>query len=407
MSRTETILRETERWSADNYKPLPVVLERGEGPWVWDVNGKRYLDMLSAYSAVNQGHRHPRIVAALREQADRITLTSRAFHNDQMGPFLGELCTATGFAKALPMNTGAEAVETAIKAARKWGYQVKGVPEGRAEIIVCENNFHGRTTTIVGFSSEAQYRAGFGPFTPGFRLIPYGDADALREAITDSTVGFLVEPIQGEGGVVIPPEGYLARCAEICAERRVLLLADEIQTGLGRTGRLFCSDWDGVRADILIVGKALGGGVYPVSAILADEEVMGVFTPGDHGSTFGGNPLGAAVGRASLAVTLEEDLSGRADRLGVWFMERLRGIDSPHIEQVRGRGLMIGVVIRGSSGTARPFCEALMEEGILAKETHHQVIRFAPPLVITREVLEEALPIIEAVTRGTGVRVVG
>jgi len=394
---------EAERFSARNYKPLPVVLSRGEGCWVWDVDGNRYLDMLSAYSALNQGHRHPAVLAALREQAEAITLTSRAFHNDRMGPFLRELCEMTGFEKALPMNTGAEAVETAIKAARKWGYTVKGVPEGQAQIIACENNFHGRTTTIVGFSTEAQYRYGFGPFTPGFRVIPYGDATALEEAITDDTVGFLVEPIQGEGGVVVPPEGYLARCAEICAERDVLLLNDEIQTGLGRTGRLFCGDWDGTRGDILIVGKALGGGVYPVSAILADEEVMDVFAPGDHGSTFGGNPLGAAVGSAALRVIADERLPDRAQELGEWFKDRLRSIDSPHVEEVRGRGLMVGVVIRESSGTARPFCEALMDRGILAKETHHQVIRFAPPLVVTREILEEALESIEPVVRGEGV----
>jgi len=400
---TRAAMDEAERFSARNYKPLPVVLSRGEGCWVWDVDGNRYLDMLSAYSALNQGHRHPAVLAALREQAEAITLTSRAFHNDRMGPFLRELCEMTGFEKALPMNTGAEAVETAIKAARKWGYTVKGVPEGQAQIIACENNFHGRTTTIVGFSTEAQYRYGFGPFTPGFRVIPYGDATALEEAITDDTVGFLVEPIQGEGGVVVPPEGYLARCAEICAERDVLLLNDEIQTGLGRTGRLFCGDWDGTRGDILIVGKALGGGVYPVSAILADEEVMDVFAPGDHGSTFGGNPLGAAVGSAALRVIADERLPDRAQELGEWFKDRLRSIDSPHVEEVRGRGLMVGVVIRESSGTARPFCEALMDRGILAKETHHQVIRFAPPLVVTREILEEALESIEPVVRGEGV----
>lgn len=380
-----------------------MVISRAEGPWVFDVEGNRYLDMLSAYSALNQGHRHPRILEALKEQAGRVTLTSRAFHNDQMGAFLRNLCEATGFEKALPMNTGAEAVETAIKAARKWGYLHGGIPEGEAEIIACENNFHGRTTTIVGFSTEDQYRHGFGPFTPGFRTIPYGDADALDAAVTDRTVGFLVEPIQGEGGVVVPPDGYLARCQEICRDHGVLLLNDEIQTGLGRTGRLFCGDWDGVRGDVLIVGKALGGGVYPVSAILADEEVMQVFTPGDHGSTFGGNPLGAAVGRAALDVILEEELPRRADELGRWFMDELRSLASPHVEEVRGRGLMIGVEIRRESGTARPFCEALMERGILAKETHGQVIRFAPPLTIERAVLEEAFEEIAPVVHGEGV----
>ena len=396
-AKTDLYLSEADQFSAHNYKPLPVVLERGEGVWVWDVDGNRYLDMLAAYSALNQGHRHPEIIRAAQEQMARLTLTSRAFHNDQMGPFLRELCEATGFEKALPMNTGAEAVETAIKTVRKWGYKVKGVPEGQAEIIVCENNFHGRTTTIVGFSSEEQYKEGFGPFTPGFVTVPYGDVDAFEAAVTDNTVGFLVEPLQGEGGVVVPADGYLSRTAEICRERGVAYVADEIQTGLGRTGRLFCCDWEGVRPDVLIVGKALGGGVYPVSAAIADSEFMDVYRPGDHGSTFGGNPLGAAVGRASLRVILEEDLSHRSDELGSWFMDELRAIGSPHVEEVRGRGLMIGVVIKESSGTARPYCEALQAKGILAEETHHQVIRFAPPLIIEKSTLEEALVDIRAV----------
>lgn len=397
MGKTDRFLKEATRYSANNYKPLPVVLDRGEGAWVWDVDGKKYLDMLSAYSAVNQGHLHPEIIGAARAQMEKLTLTSRAFHNDQMGPFLQELCEATGFEQALPMNTGAEAVETAIKMVRKWGYQVKGVPAGKAEIIVCENNFHGRTTTIVGFSSEDQYREGFGPFTPGFTMVPYGDVEAFRNAVTPNTVGFLVEPLQGEGGVVVPPEGYLKETAAICRENGIAFIADEIQTGLGRTGRLFCCDWEDVRPDVLIVGKALGGGVYPVSAAIADRELMGVFHPGDHGSTFGGNPLGAAVARASLRVILEGDLAGRSDELGTWFMGRLRAIDSPHVEEVRGKGLMIGVVIKTSSGTARPFCEALQDRGILAKETHHQVIRFAPPLTIEKSLLEDALVDIEAV----------
>jgi ornithine--oxo-acid transaminase len=391
MGRTEELIREVDRWSAHNYHPLPVVLERGEGCWVWDVDGNRYLDMLSAYSAVNQGHRHPRVVGALMEQAQRLTLTSRAFHNDQMGAFLHQLCELMGYAKALPMNTGAEAVETAIKAVRKWGYTVKGVAAEAAEIIVCQNNFHGRTTTIVGFSSEGQYRHGFGPFTPGFKFIPYGDIGALRTAVAENTVGFLVEPLQGEGGVIVPPEGYMEEAQAICREANAKLMADEIQTGLGRTGRLLCSHWDGVTPDVVMLGKALGGGVYPVSACLADEEVMAVFAPGDHGSTFGGNPLAAAVGRAALDVMVDEKLPERAAELGDWFMGELDAIDSPHVEEVRGKGLMVGVVIRESSGTARPFCEALMERGILAKETHHQVIRFAPPLVVTEEILEEAL----------------
>ncbi len=391
MSKTKQYLDEAERYSAHNYKPLPVVLDRAEGAWVWDVDGRKYLDMLAAYSAVNQGHRHPAIVAAAEEQMAKLTLTSRAFHNDQMGPFLRELCEVTGFEQALPMNTGAEAVETAIKMVRKWGYQKKGVAAGRAEIICCEGNFHGRTTTIVGFSSDEQYRDGFGPFTPGFKLVPYGDIDAFEAAITPNTVGFLVEPVQGEGGVVIPPSGYLAAARALCDEHRIALMADEIQTGLGRTGRMFCCDWEGVRPDVLIVGKALGGGVYPVSAAIADREYMDVFRPGDHGSTFGGNPLGAAVGRASLRVIVEERLAERSDELGSWFMQQLAEIDSPHVTEVRGKGLMIGVVVREESGGARPFCEALQERGILAKETHHTVIRFAPPLVIERETLEQAL----------------
>jgi len=399
MQNTEAYILEAERWSAHNYAPLPVVIERGEGCWVWDVDGRRYLDMLSAYSALNQGHRHPIILSALQDQASRLTLTSRAFHNDRMGTFLKALAEATGFDRALPMNTGAEAVETAIKAARKWGYKVKGVPEDRAEIIVCENNFHGRTTTIVGFSSEPQYRDGFGPFAPGFRLIPHGDLDALEAAITDRTVAFLVEPIQGEGGIVVPPEGYFARAHEICGAQRVLLLNDEIQTGLGRTGRLFCGDWDGTRGDVLIVGKALGGGVYPVSGIVANDEVMDVFHPGDHGSTFGGNPLGAAVGLASLNVIRDEKLADRSDELGSWFMGRLREIDSPHVREVRGRGLMIGIEIKSGSGVARPFCEALKERGVLCNDTHHHTIRIAPPLVIDRATLEDVLPVFEEVLR--------
>lgn len=405
MSRTGDIIRESNLYSASNYGPLPVVLDRGEGCHVWDVDGRRYLDMLSAYSAVNQGHRHPDIIRALYDQASRLTLTSRAFHNDQMGPFLKSLCEATGFDRALPMNTGAEAVETAIKVARKWGYKTKGLPEGQAEIIVCENNFHGRTTTIVGFSSEAQYRDGFGPFAPGFKTIPYGDADALLAAITNRTVAFLVEPVQGEGGIVVPPDGYMSRCQEICRSNGVLLLNDEIQTGLGRTGKMFCGDWDGSRGDVLIVGKALGGGVYPVSAILADDDVMQVFQPGDHGSTFGGNPLGAAVGMAALDVIVKEELASRSLELGDWFANELRSIDSPHIDHIRGRGLMIGIVIKEESGPARSFCEALMDRGILCNDTHHQVIRISPPLVITREILEETLPLIMEVTSGAGVTV--
>ncbi len=394
---SERYLQEAVRYGAENYHPLPVVLTRGEGVWVWDVDGTRYMDMLSAYSALNQGHAHPRIVAALEEQARRLPLTSRAFHNDRMGPFLRSLCERSGYQKALPMNTGAEAVETAIKAARKWGYEVKGVPAGEAEIIVFDGNFHGRTTTVISFSSDSLYREGFGPFTPGFRLIPYGDLDALAGAMTERTVAVLVEPIQGEAGVVVPPEGFLRGASSLCRDHGALLVADEIQTGLGRTGRFFASQWEDVRPDIMVIGKALGGGVYPVSAILADAEVMDVFTPGTHGSTFGGNPLAAAVGQAALDVIVEERLPERAAELGSWFMEELRAIRAPAVEEVRGRGLLIGVVIHEDAGPARPFCEALKEKGMLVKETHEQVVRFAPPLVVTRQQLEDVLPAIRSV----------
>jgi len=377
-------LSEVERYSANNYHPLPLVLERGEGAWVWDVEGNKYLDCLAAYSAVNQGHRHPAIIAAAKAQLDRITLTSRAFHNDQMGPFLHDLCELTGYERALPMNSGAEAVETALKAVRRWGYRVKQIPANKAEIIVCADNFHGRTTTIVSFSSDPHYNDGFGPFTPGFRIIPFGDLKALEQAITPNTAAFLVEPIQCEGGVLIPPAGYLKGAADLCRKHNVLFVADEIQTGLGRTGKLFASEWDGVRPDVMVIGKALSGGVYPVSAMLADRNVMDVFEPGSHGSTFGGNPLAAAIGRAALKVLVDEKLAERAHELGMWFLGELKKITSPHVKEIRGRGLMIGVEIKASSGKARPFCEALAKRGILCKETHDQVIRFAPPLVVER-----------------------
>jgi ornithine--oxo-acid transaminase len=392
MTTTATdYLSEVDRYSAHNYHPLPIVLERGEGAWVWDVEGKKYLDCLAAYSAVNQGHRHPDIIAAAKAQLDRITLTSRAFHNDQMGPFLRDLCELSGYERALPMNAGAEAVETAIKAVRRWGYRVKHIPADKARIIVCADNFHGRTTTIVSASSDPHYRADFGPFTPGFVVIPFGDADALEEAITPQTAAFLVEPIQCEGGVLIPPAGYLKDAAEICKRHNVLFVADEIQTGLGRTGKLFACEWEQVRPDAMIVGKALSGGVYPVSAMLADAPLMDVFEPGSHGSTFGGNPLAAAIGRAALRVLVDEQLPERAQREGTWFLGELKKIKSRHVKEVRGRGLMIGVEIKESSGKARPFCEELARRGILCKETHDQVIRFAPPLVVEREALQWAV----------------
>ena len=386
-----------EDYSAHNYHPLPVVISRADGVWVWDAEGKKYMDMLSSYSALNQGHLNKRIIGAAMAQLEKLTLTSRAFHNDRFGPFCEYLCKVTGQERALLMNTGAEAVETAIKAARKWGYRVKGVESDRAEIIACENNFHGRTTTIVGFSTEDQYRDGFGPFSPGFKIIPYSDVGALRQAITPNTVAFLVEPIQGEAGIIVPEEGYLKQAAAICKENNVLLMLDEIQTGLGRTGRLFCYEYEGIVPDVLIVGKALGGGVFPVSSILAGKQVMDVFTPGDHGSTFGGNPLACAIGTEALRVIVDEELSRKSAESGAYFMDRLGEIESAHVKEIRGRGLLIGLEVKESSGTARPFCERLKDLGILAKETHRQVIRFAPPLIISREEMDWALERIERV----------
>lgn len=399
MSKTRNIIEQTDTWGARNYHPLPIVIEKGEGVWVCDVEGKKYMDMLSAYSALNQGHRHPKIIGALVEQAGRITITSRAFHNERMGQFLEKLCSLAGFEKALPMNTGSEAVETALKAARKWAYKKRGIPENQGEILVCANNFHGRTVTIVSFSSEEQYRDGFGPYTPGFKIIPYGDADALRKAITPNTIAFMAEPIQGEGGVIVPPEGYLAEVRKITRENNILLIFDEIQTGFGRTGKMFAFQHEDARPDILALGKALGGGVYPVSAVLADREVMGVFKPGDHGSTFGGNPLAAAVGLASLEVLEEERLPERAAELGEYFVKRLQAIHSHYVKEIRGKGLLIGVEIKKECGIARPFCEKLMEKGLLCKETHGQTIRFAPPLIITKEELDWALTLISDVLR--------
>lgn len=381
----------TERYGAHNYHPIPVVISKGEGVWVWDVDGRKYMDMLSAYSALNQGHRHPKILDALRRQADTLTLTSRAFYNDRLGSFSKRICELAGMDMCLLMNSGAEAVETAIKMSRKWAYKVKGVPEGAAEIIVCENNFHGRTTTIVSFTTEKQYKDGFGPFTPGFKIIPYGDADALEKAITDNTAAFMVEPIQGEGGVIVPPDGYLKRVREICSAQNVLFMTDEIQTGLGRTGALFCFMHEGIVPDVIIIGKALSGGFLPISAVIASEEVMGVFTPGDHGSTFGGNPLACAVGSASLDVIVKEGLPENAARMGEYFMSRLRAMNSPHVKEIRGKGLLIGVEVKKESGVGRSFTEKLMELGVLAKETHEQVVRFAPPLVIKREEVDWAM----------------
>lgn len=394
---SQALIALEDQYNARNYKPLDVVLARGEGVWVWDVDGNRYMDCLSAYSAVNQGHAHPRILQAMIEQAGKLPLTSRAFRNDQLPLLAQELCQLTGFDKFLPMNTGAEAVETALKAARKWGYKVKGVSPDKAEIIVCAGNFHGRTITIISFSTEEQYRDGFGPLTPGFVTIPYGDAEALTAAITPNTIAFLVEPIQGEGGVIIPPAGYLSRVREICTQHNILLMADEIQTGLGRTGKLFACDWEGVKPDVITIGKALSGGFYPVSAVLASAEVLDVFSPGDHGSTFGGNPLGCAVAREALKVLVEENMIERAAQQGEYFMGRLKRIESDHVETMRGRGLLIGVELKESAGGARRFCEALKAEGILCKETHHTVIRFAPPLMVSRPDLDWAIEKIEKV----------
>ncbi len=397
MLHTQDYIALEDRYNAHNYKPLDIVISRGEGAWVWDVEGHRYLDFLSAYSAVNQGHCHPRIVRAMVEQAQKLALTSRAFRNDQLPLLAQELCELTGYEMMLPMNSGAEAVETAIKAARKWGYTVKGVPDDRAEIVACSGNFHGRTITIITFSPEEQYRDGFGPFTPGFKLIPYGDASALERAITPNTVAFLFEPLQGEGGVVVPPEGYVRRAREICTDYNVLMIADEIQTGLGRTGKLLACEHEGVRPDVVTLGKALSGGMYPVSAVLASREVLGVFGPGDHGSTFGGSPLACAVAREALKVIVDEGLCERATELGEYLMARLQEIRSPHVALCRGKGLLVGIVLKPEAGGARRFCEALKERGVLAKDTHGTVIRLAPPLIITKDELDWALERIEEV----------
>ncbi len=395
--KTQDFVQQEEKYGAHNYHPLDVVLEKGEGVWVYDIEGNKYLDCLSAYSALNQGHVHPKILQALTEQAAKLTLTSRAFRNSQLALFYKELAELSGYEMSLPMNSGAEAVETAIKLARKWAYRVKGVKRPNAEIIVADGNFHGRTTTIISFSSEAFYKDDFAPFTPGFLSVAYGDAEAIAEAITENTAAVMLEPIQGEAGVIIPPDGYLTRVAEICKEQNVLFIADEIQTGLGRTGRFFACQHESLRPDMTIIGKALSGGFYPVSAVLADEDLMGLFQPGEHGSTFGGNPLGAAVARAAIKVLVDENLVENSDRLGTYFMEQLAEIPSPHVKEVRGKGMLIGVELKEEAGGARRFCEALQGRGILAKETHNHIIRFAPPLVITKEIIDEALPKIREV----------
>lgn len=384
-----------ESYGAHNYKPLDVVLNRGQGIWVWDVQGNKYMDCLSAYSAVNQGHCHPKIMAAMTEQAKHLTLTSRAFRNDQLGLFYKEVCEITRSHKVLPMNSGAESVETVIKAVRKWGYKVKGVPAEKAEIIVCQNNFHGRTITIVGFSTDPTAREGFGPFTPGFKVIPFGDAKAFEESITPNTVGFLVEPIQGEAGVIIPPEGYLRTVKELCQQNNVVLILDEIQTGLGRTGKLLAEEHEGIEADLTLIGKALSGGFYPVSAVLSNSEVLGVLRPGEHGSTFGGNPLACAVARTALKVLMEEKMIENAALMGEYFLNELKKIKNPKIKEVRGKGLLIGVELFPDAGGARQYCEKLMGKGLLCKETHDHIIRFAPPLVIRKQDIDWALERIE------------
>ncbi len=392
--RTADYVELENQYGAHNYHPLDVVITRAEGIWVYDVDGKKYMDCLASYSAVNQGHCHPKILKTLTEQAHKVTLTSRAFRNDQLPLLYQQLHEMTGYDMALPMNSGAEAVETAVKTARKWGYKIKGIPDGKAEIICCANNFHGRTVTVVSFSTDEQYRDGFGPFTPGFEIIPYGDTNALRDAITPNTCAFLVEPIQGEAGIIIPRTGFLKEAAEICRANRVLLMADEIQSGLGRTGKLFAYMHEGIRPDVLIVGKALAGGFYPVSAILASKEVLGVYKPGDHGSTFGGNPLGCAVARTALRVLVEEKMVEHSAEMGAYFLDKLKALRSPDLKEVRGRGLWIGIELNRK---ARPYCEALKEEGILCKETHDHVIRIAPPLVITKDEINWAFERIKKV----------
>ncbi|MGF6949506.1 ornithine--oxo-acid transaminase [Neobacillus sp. B4I6] len=393
-TKTNQIIEQTDKFGANNYHPLPIVIAKAEGVWVESPEGKRYMDMLSAYSAVNQGHRHPKIIQALKDQADKVTLTSRAFHNDQLGPWYEKICKLTNKNMALPMNTGAEAVETALKAARRWGYDVKGIAENQAEIIACVGNFHGRTMGAVSLSSDPEYKRGFGPMLPGINLIPYGDLEALKAAITPNTAAFLIEPIQGEAGIILPPEGFLKAASDLCKENKVLFIADEIQVGLARTGKMFACDWEDVNPDMLILGKALGGGVFPISCVVANSDVLGVFNPGSHGSTFGGNPLACAVSLAALDVIEEEKLAERSLELGKYFFEQLQSIDNPKIKTIRGRGLFIGVEL---TEAARPYCEQLKEKGLLCKETHDTVIRFAPPLTITKEEIDWAFEKINTV----------
>jgi ornithine--oxo-acid transaminase len=388
MTQSQSIIEKTEQYGAKNYHPLPIVISKAEGVWVTDPEGNKFMDMLSAYSAVNQGHRHPKIIQALKDQADRVTLTSRAFHNDQLAPWYEMICKISGKEMALPMNTGAEAVETAIKAARRWAYDVKGIADGQAEIIACEGNFHGRTMTAVSLSSDPEYRKGFGPMLPGINIVPFGDLEALKNAITPNTAAFLIEPIQGEAGIIMPPKGFLKAARELCRENNVLFIADEIQCGLARTGKMFACEWEDVDPDMYILGKALGGGVFPISCVVADSEVLGVFNPGSHGSTFGGNPLACAVSLASMQVIQDENLTERSQELGTYFMDELKKLDHPVIKEVRGRGLFIGMEL---TEAARPYCEQLKELGLLCKETHDTVIRFAPPLIISKEELDWAL----------------
>lgn len=400
-TKSEQLIEQTERYGARNYHPLPIVISEAEGVWVKDPEGNRYMDMLSAYSAVNQGHRHPKIIAALKRQAERVTLTSRAFHNDQLGPWYEKVCRLTNKEMVLPMNTGAEAVETALKAARRWAYDVKGVPDNQAEIVVCEGNFHGRTLAAVSLSSEPAYKRGFGPLLPGVKIIPYGDIEALKAALTPNTAAFLLEPIQGEAGIRIPPQGFLKAAYDVCKEHNVLFIADEIQTGLGRTGKLFACDWEDVVPDMYILGKALGGGVFPISCVVANRDILSVFEPGSHGSTFGGNPLACAVSIAALEVIEEERLAERSLELGEYFLAKLKQIENKDIKEIRGRGLFIGVELHGP---ARPYCEALKEQGLLCKETHETVIRFAPPLIITKEELDWAIErIVKVLSQPTAV----